>query len=410
MDKNLARLLVPRFFVFFVFFVNSIGGLVLDLSEGMSVSAFRSMLIPLILMVLIFFSLVLPKFLVRSSLFFWFVAFALFYAFVVSVGSGRFLESLSPLLRLMIFILTVEIVRRFYLIFDGFSEMVGVLYKAIILFSLFYVGFDWVLGKTQFLNGAYRSDANIGSPIGFSAYIAVCFLGLTYLWLAKGRSSYIIFALIGLLLVFFSGTRSVSVMCTIFLFLSIFMRQGFGRNVFIVFPFLLLAGFLLFHYGILSSLLDRFFQVASGDLDASGLFRVFIVETFISYIQATELVFGLGLGGFYMWFENQTGIANVAPHFEVLWLLSEFGLVFGLLYFLVLAFCFFSSIYILYKSKKNDGFAFLTIASLFSHMLVFQLANPFYFYEFILVFGVLVGLYLAEYKRQGRLLLKSNSG
>ena len=317
------------------------------------------------------------------------------YGFLVAIYSDTVVSSLSTYFRLIIFALVSEIVRRICLSEREFLVRLSWLFSALLCVSLVIVIQEYLSGETQFLNGALRHDANLSSPIGFSAYIFALFVGLLFFWLRFESFLFFVLSLAALALIFLSGTRSVSVVSGAFLLFAIVLKRDPVSKVFVSLPLTILGLFFMYKAGLLNSVVDRIGSLAGGSLDASGSFRMYIVDIYASNATVSEVLFGFGLGGFYGWFEAQTGMPDVAPHFELLWLVSEFGLIAALIYvFVALSFFLFGVSRLLGESMRP--YLFLLTAVVFGHMSTLQLANPFYFYQFVLVYGILMGILLSN--------------
>jgi hypothetical protein len=200
-------------------------------------------------------------------------------------------------------------------------------------------------------------------------------------------------------LVVFTGTRAISVGFFLTMIIVLFFRNGICfYKLFMFFILSIVATVLLATYFTSFEqieLVSRFGGIFSGDLesDSSTRFRMYILQEVFNNFETEFMLFGHGPGSFPIWFSEKTLLDNVAPHVEILWLFFEFGLV-GL-------FAYFSIIYLSYKAvkinftkKSISFFEFMVVTiDLVSHMLWFQFANPFYFYQFGLMFFCVLGVY-----------------
>ncbi|MCD1648057.1 O-antigen ligase family protein [Marinobacter adhaerens] len=387
--------LVLNSFLFFVLAVCAFSGSFVEGVDDSTVSLYRATIISASLLFLVVFAACTPGFLIKSSKVFWFVFILASYGFLVAVYSDTVVSALSTYFRLMVFALASEVVRRICLEDREFLVRLSWLFSALVFVSVVIVVQEYLSGETQFLNGALRHDANLSSPIGFSAYIFALFVGLLFFWLRFESLSLFVISLFALALIFLSGTRSVSVASGAFLLFAIVLKRDPVSKVFVSLPLTVFGVAFMYKAGMLDSVVNRVTSLAGGSLDASGSFRMYILETYFSNATVSEVLFGLGLGGFYGWFEVQTGVPDVAPHFEFLWLVSEFGLIGAFVYALcALSFFVFGASRLLGESMRP--YLFLLTAVVFGHMSTLQLANPFYFYQFVLVYGILMGILLAN--------------
>lgn len=387
--------LAVNLLLFFILVVCAFSGSVVEGLDDSKVSLYRAAIISGSLLFLFVFAVCTPGFVVKSSKVFWFVIALATYGFLVAIYSDSAVAGLSTYFRLVVFALVAEIVRRICLSDQDFLRRLSWLFSVLLFVAMAVVVWEYFTGETQFLNGALRHDANLSSPIGFSAYVFVLFVGLLFFWLRFESFLFFVLALAALALIFLSGTRSVSVVSGAFLLFSIALKRDPVSKLLVSLPLTILGVFFMYTAGLLDSVVERIGSLSGGNLDSSGSFRMYILEIYSSNVTVPEVLFGLGLGGFYVWFENQTGLPDVAPHFEILWLVSEFGLIAALLYvFLICSFFLFGLSRLLGDSMRP--YLFLLTAVVFGHMSTLQLANPFYFYQFVLVYGILMGILLAN--------------
>lgn len=273
--------------------------------------------------------------------------------------------------------------------YEWIESFIGI----VALFFIFQLFLDVVLDRSIFLNGSDRYFASVGSPIGYAAALFSLLVGVLYLWL-RGRKKYHFFIALTLVWsIFMTGTRSISVFSLFVLFWALFVRWKW-KAVIILSIISLLTLFLFIFFDISIPALGRVQNtIETLGRDGSTMFRVFILDTVRANLTWKDLLFGLGLGGFPIWFQSNTGIENVAPHFEWLWWVVEFGL-FGIILLLLVFLLLF---YLALKTKLNANYKFLVLNVVLIPLVYLQLANPFYFFQFYIPFSVTFGLVLSGF-------------
>lgn len=380
---------------FLLFFFCAISGSFIEGLSPESVSKVRALFILSALVALCLLALFIPRFSTNCSKFTWLVLSVSSIAFFVALFRNGFVEALSPFLRIVCFVLTAEIVSHLRLRNPKFDHKFFRLCIILLVVALVVILYEALTDKTQFLNGAFRHDSNFSSPIGFSAYVFIIFIAMAFFWLKYGSLWAFLFSLVALTFILMSGTRSVSVASFLFFILAIVMRGGAPSKIFLFFPAFFLVCLGLYFFGFFDSILERVASVSGGELDNSSSFRLYILNVYFSNVSDAELIFGLGLGGFYTWFFDLTGIPGVAPHFEFLWFFSEFGLLGAGVYFsAIFAFLIFGINRLL--RPEDRPYLFLLFSLVFGYFVALQFANPFYFLQFCLVFGALLGIFLSN--------------
>lgn len=322
------------------------------------------------------------------------IFFCIAYSFVIAVVRGEAVGAFSSVLRLITFGLVAAIVYKTVVLDDRSADIY--IARFFVTVSVLVIGqtvYDFATDRYVFMNGGDRYFGSVGSPIGFAASTLTLLTGVLYYWLRFGRSFYLLlgFGLVWVTLM--TGTRSIALfaLCLVWYASAVFLTK-WRRCIFILStPMIVLVAILLLSNSDFATRLENTYS--AGGLDNSTSFRVFILDTYFSKISLREIVYGLGLGGFHQWFLEKTGIENVAPHFEVLWVLAEFGIV-GVVVYIVTATALLIKFFRLKYRDASLWFGFMTIGSL--HQLFLQVANPFYFYQFYLPYAILLGLLLSR--------------
>lgn len=124
--------------------------------------------------------------------------------------------------------------------------------------------------------------------------------------------------------------------------------------------------------------------------DSSLVFRTQLLETVIRDFGGITKVFGLGLGGFSQWFESQTGLAQVAPHFEWVWVWTEGGGVGSLIYVMCMAVAA-ARISLTYRRSRDFERRGFLILLLLAPIGPLHLSNPTYFYQAMIPWAAALG-------------------
>lgn len=319
------------------------------------------------------------------------------YGVFISCINHRGVDSVSYFLRIISFAIFIQISYRQAIRKVSWHRTVSYIFIVMLVTYVLQIASDQLAGRVIFQNGAYRHSGNIGSPIGFATTLAVLLIGLLYFWMRSKRVIFLVLSIVASACILATATRSISLLSAFLIWIALFLQKSTSRKIILI---LITPAVVIFIVSMLSydvGLYDRINGTLSyGELDNSSEFRFLILNTYFSNIKFSEIVRGLGLGSFPVWFYQQTNIKGVAPHFEWLWLISEFGvLIFALYFFVVIKMVVFVA-----KKHADASSLFLGLCMLTSHQLVFQFSNPFYFYQAYIPFALIFGLFLAELKNK----------
>ena len=315
------------------------------------------------------------------------------YGIVVSVMRNSPDEYLSYLLRVAAFVMIFWIAHTWSR--ADYERWLKFMRSVVIGSSLIYVGqslIDIAAARALAMNGAIRLPGSVGSPPGYAS-ICMLFL-LANLYLLMKTKARLHLALGALLLVcsFLTGTRAIAVLCLlVFVMAFIFYHRSIYMRVGILLVMAGLAPFLV-QWVLNDTDIGSRIALAVQDQanDTSTNFRVMILNTYFSRISASELVFGLGIGGFPTWFAAQTGILDVGPHFEFLWALAELGVIGTAIYVVVLCATAWGTLRRRRRSLSRVD-AWFILLLLFAQQLIFQFTNPLYFYQLCVPLLFLLG-------------------
>ncbi|WP_348815921.1 O-antigen ligase family protein [Halomonas sp. H10-59] len=325
------------------------------------------------------------------------------YATLVAVVRGGTVDAISPLLRLSTYMM-------FSLVFFNLlnKEEKRVIVKLQVFFLVFALCcicqtiYDYIFGRSILMNGANRYFGSVGSPVGFAA---ICFVNLCascYFWINLRKNSWLIVSISLVLVVFMTATRATSVVGIFVLLFAVFiyLRKPYKIVFCILTPFFIVLVYYFFDVFFRVEdigAISRLMKTLDGDaLDNSSSFRMFILDTVSDNITIDELLFGNGLGSFNSWFLDKTGINGVAPHFEVLWIVFEFGLVpFVIVFIYSLSLLLISFLNYVEGVVRSDNF-FIILMALLIPQVFLQLSNPFYFYQFVVLYSLISSLALSK--------------
>lgn len=258
---------------------------------------------------------------------------------------------------------------------------------------------DTVSGRIMDINSAIRVVGSVGSAPGLAAAIYVSAIGCLFFNLRKPKN---------LLFIIFTATTSilltktrfilVSFTLVVVLYLALVAEKGVRFKI-IVSILVLLAGMTV--YMINSSDIMQRLIISTADLesDSSSLFRLLILNTLWENFRGWDLITGLGLGYFPVWFKNMTGQEGVAPHFEIVGILTEAGLI-GVILYLVGLLRILVRGYRYCIKTSNEGLFYLTALLLLSMQTSLQFANPTYFYQVMIPVFLTVGSLLQEISKK----------
>lgn len=326
------------------------------------------------------------------------IAGVILYGILISIARGAAADTLSSSLRMMIFLI-VSIV-TYNLIRENKCKADYVIASLFIMLSIFFIGqtiYDLISDGGVFMNGAMRYYGSIGSPIGFASVAFVVLTGIAYYWI-RLKSNLLFLLMVGLVWVIgMTATRSITIMAMLVLWWAIvlYLPKGLSSLWVLVTPLVFFVALLLglSDSGVVVRIMNT---LQGGEVDGSSSFRLFILATFFENIQLTDLMFGLGLGNFHVWFQSATGVPGVAPHFEFLWILSEFGIVILMFYFLVGMLYFAVILCRWISSTPSPSHIYLTTVFFLTPQVFMQFSNPFYFYQFVVVFALISGVVISQ--------------
>jgi hypothetical protein len=321
---------------------------------------------------------------------------------LISTIHGKPLDTISYLIRIISFCILFQLsYQQTKNNKDHWEKIISLYLTTSLLIYILEIALDQLTSRVAFLNGAYRHSASIGSPIGLASTLSVIVAGHLMLWIKKKNLSYALLSSLGILSILSTATRSVA-LTSLFLFwlAALFRFKSWSRILtFFAFPLSIILIATIIPEG--SGITDRITSTtANNQLDNSSEFRILILDSYFRNISPLNLIFGLGLGSFPTWFQENTGLSNVAPHFEWLWILSEFGIISLIIYTtLILTLC----LKLLNKKEIDPHVKFIGIFILTSHQTIYQLSNPMYFYQAYTSFALLAGLYTGLLKNQSRI-------
>lgn len=236
------------------------------------------------------------------------------------------------------------------------------------------------------LNSAQRATGALASPMGFAMFASIVAIGLCVI---QKRMSPIIFLLVFgcLVALVLTAARSILVLTLIFITIILFARKiKKTTQIAVVFTLSILI-YVSYQLGFL----DRF--GLSGLSDSSSTFRSTIFSVVTSETDLGVVIFGVGLGGFSEWFLDRTAISGVAPHAEIFKYIIEAGYLGSALKLACSMIAFHSII----KNTKGTPYSISVICILFfSFDVIYQFANPGYFYFSGAILLALLGAYCGE--------------
>lgn len=264
--------------------------------------------------------------------------------------------------------------------------------KLLFIFLIGIILIDIVFSRSIFINSIWRSLGNIGSPIGYACFSSV--LALLAWCYSKSLTKLLIAETIIFYAMLSTGTRSVTFLCVfllaiLYIFSRVELQRKLIRGSIGVLLFIVVSLIFLFYTDAGQRLYDTVVVMQGGD--PSTKFRFFILNNVINNFSAADYLFGLGINGFPIWFYQITGYKDIAPHTELLWLLVEPGFIGTILY---LGFIITSS-YALKSNLRNNVINrkewLLGLALLGSQQVLFQFANPLYFFQVMVIVYIVLG-------------------
>lgn len=312
------------------------------------------------------------------------------YILIVSILKGNLLNSVPSLIRLSTYIL-------FFLLCTNVSFTTK---RVFWLLSFYFVieGFlsYYLFDAGMFLNSMWRLGGPLGSANGYAALFYIIYFGGLYFVLC-GNKSFLPICIFSLVLISFTGSRSILASVVILTILVLFLLNNIALKLFLcgIVIFLLL----IFLYFIeIFSIYNRFSFLITNESDSSSVFRKYIFNTYFDNISLNEIIFGLGLNGFPKWFEIKTGYEGVSPHFEWLAIFAEGGVIGTIIYsmFLILVCCKIKKLFKLKIFSFFEAKNFVRITIITAPLISFSLLNPFYFIGPMLFWVYIVALLFNE--------------
>lgn len=232
----------------------------------------------------------------------------------------------------------------------------------------------YVFGYGQELNSSFRVTGNTASVMGYASLVYTSYLIMLILVRKKTDYQKLKLSILPLFAVVASGSRSILFIQILTFVIAYFHDSNINmeRYIFKTIKSTLILIVLLTVIYFTTNIFYRFEILLDGSMviDTSTSFRIMLVQTVFDHINEF-LITGIGLGSFPMWFEAKTGIADVAPHSEFIWLFVEYGIVGTLIYSTFLYFAY------KYSSQKN----ILVIIFVLLQLIPLHFANSFYFYQ-----------------------------
>lgn len=312
------------------------------------------------------------------------------YIALVGVVSSQGLEMFGGLTRWLLYLVTFV-----YFSADSAREHIEVFVRWSAYALLASFGLSLLIDQGIYLNGAFRIAGSVGSPIGYASALLICEVAVLYFYMRDKTRLHLLLAVLLVIASFGTGTRSIAV-CALTFFVVAWvssLRTRVGRITVLI---LLTAtatpavSWLLSTTGVGARLLSA--------NDNSLTYRDFIVSSTLDSLSGWERWFGVGIGRFAYWFEATTGVPNVAPHLEWLWILTEGGIVGAIIYFSCLVF---ASCRVAAGIRRNSlpvlaGFFILVFLWLQQTALTF--ANPAFFYQGMIILFAMLGHLSSVYR------------
>lgn len=313
------------------------------------------------------------------------------YMGIVAVVRFDGAEGLGPLVRWLLYGLVF-----IYFATLRSHRLLSVFVATTALVHLAWLARDLRLDLRLAINGAERVAGSVGSPVGFAVVLFMCAFTLLFLSWDLGSRWRLALAVVCTAGIFPTGTRTLVLAGGVALAIMgcLFVRNRTRRTLLLL---LSPVGLMLSLRWVLAETQvgQRILQIDQAGTDSSWATRQYILSTVGNELSGADRIFGLGLGGFPEWFRSLTGIPNVAPHFEFLWLYAEGGaigvaLAFVALLVLTLRFA---------KSAMLQGSrlgAIYGIGLLWLPYTVFQLANPTFFYQAMVIYFAALGSFMSN--------------
>lgn len=279
-----------------------------------------------------------------------------------------------------------------FLIAFSLRDSERLLFRVVAISTVIYLAqilSDMATGRMIFLNSMYRAYGAVGSPIGLASTLYVLLL----FWHSRiiATRGALVPTLISLAVVagiFFTGTRSTFALASVATALALVLsrRSVVTRATYIV----MIAAISIVGIAYLlidSPLMQRILRATTDvDADASTSFRLWMLQVIRFNADPLDIVMGVGLGGFPDWFEAATGVPNVGPHYEIVWLIMEGGVAGTLIY----GFALVQVLRLALRSKVPLAARYLCAMAVSAQMTGLQFGNPTYFYQTMMPLALLI--------------------
>ncbi len=322
---------------------------------------------------------------------------------IVSILLNSPVEWLPTFSRYLLYITTFTI---FYLGFKSNNiklssvSLVVMVLSSIIVFSGFY---ELLSGSVRFVNGAYRVAGNFTDHhLGFALSAFVLITYLQYVSFNKLN----LLRFIMLILLFWIFILSHSRLLLIALFLAnLFINFYLNKRLLVKISYLvfsLLFGVLFVLVVLYTDLLPRMKELfLVSELDASSMYRVFIIQQSIINLSVSDFLIGIGLGGFNEFFFHATGESGVAAHNDYLLMLVEGGIL-GLILYLYYQYK--VTMTILRSSLRDQKIVKLVFVLFFGIEVIGFLENAHYFYQSELLIFIMLSYFYAKKEQEDSIL------
>lgn len=271
------------------------------------------------------------------------------------------------------------------------KEQILKILNVFVYLCLFFGFLQLIIGDMPYLNGRYRLSGQYGHrPVVYSLNLFVCLVIYAYRIhkLDEGSyySNYIIFSLI-LVLIYLTYTRLTLLITLTFLFFLI--KINWRYKAILVGVFAGLVAILVIQTNVLHRfelLFQQFQDLSEYHGDGSLLLRI-KVTVFMMGKLAENWLFGIGPGMFNQVWAASFGEAGMSPHFGLLTIIVENGLIGS---FVLLGF-----IFLLFKKVINNCYREKYVAKIFifSFLLYFFASTfntPLYKTELVFVLNTLL--------------------
>lgn len=263
--------------------------------------------------------------------------------------------------------------------------------KVFVYLCLFFGALQLIVGDIPFMNGRYRLSGQYRvRPVAYSLNLFACLVIYTIKIhkFGKGKNyhNYIILLLI-LVFIYLTHTRLTLLVTLIFVFFAIKVNWKYKIWLAGVFSgFTLILFFqtdVLYRFELLFTQLGSLGEYAG---DGSLLLRV-QVTTFMLGKLAENWILGIGPGMFNQVWEDSFGEAGMSPHFGILTILVENGLLGTLILLIFLALLF----YTIYRNRfKNPYLAKIFVVGVLLYYIGSTFNTPLYKTELVFLLNTLL--------------------